>query len=208
MKHKILIVAVLVLIPWSAFAGGLTPERLRCEYLDNPLGIDFTEPRLGWELRATDEGARGLQQSAYQVQAASSPELLAEGKPDLWDSGQVLSDETIGIVYAGEKMASRDRCHWRVRVWDQDGEPSAWSEPALWTMGLLEASDWQAKWIGDPNPPPPDSAIRLSNCVRRSCFWSSRYFAREKAGYSTSTLRTASTSRWLMTLTSNSAAFN
>ena len=83
--------------------------------------------------------------------------MLAAGKIDLWDSGKVASDETIGIVYAGEKLGSRDRCHWRVRVWDQDGEPSAWSEPALWTMGLLEPSDWQAKWIGDPAPAPPDS---------------------------------------------------
>ncbi|MFZ5829952.1 MAG: family 78 glycoside hydrolase catalytic domain, partial [Planctomycetota bacterium] len=150
MKHKIPIVAALVLIPWSAFAGGLAPERLRCEYLEDPLGIDVTEPRLSWELRATNEDARGLRQIAYQVQVASSPEVLAAGDADLWESGKVISDETIGIIYAGEKLASRDRCHWRVRVWDQDGEPSAWSEPAMWTMGLLDPEAWQAQWIADP----------------------------------------------------------
>src|SRR6056297_1865797 len=107
MKHKTPTLAALILIPWSAFAGGLTPERLRCEYLDNPLGIDFIEPRLSWELRATDENARRLRQRAYHVQVASSPELFAEGKSDLWDSGKVMSDETIGIAYAGEKLSSR-----------------------------------------------------------------------------------------------------
>jgi alpha-L-rhamnosidase len=133
-----------------ASEGALIPERLRCEYLVDPLGIDVTKPRLSWELRATDENARGLRQSAYQVQVASSPKLLAASDADLWDSGRVASDETIGIVYAGTTVASRGRCHWRVRVWDQDGEPSAWSEPALWTVGLLEPEAWRAQWIADP----------------------------------------------------------
>ena len=40
------------------------------------------------------------------------------------------------------------RVYWRVKVWDQDGQPSAWSEPATWSMGLLHPEDWKAKWIG------------------------------------------------------------
>jgi alpha-L-rhamnosidase len=161
MKTKIALFAMAWLAaaaPASLAIGrALVVERLRCEYLDNPLGIDPAEPRLSWELRATHEAARGLRQSAYQIQVASSADLLEVGNPDLWDSDKVASDETVGIVYAGEKLGSRDRCHWRVRVWDQVGEPSAWSEPALWTIGLLEPEDWKAKWIGDPNPAPPDS---------------------------------------------------
>jgi alpha-L-rhamnosidase len=136
-----LIGLVSIVAATPASEGALTPERLRCEYLVGPLGIDVTQPRLSWELRATDENARGLRQSAYQVQVASSPEVLVAGDADLWDSGKVMSDETIGIVYTGEALTSRDRCHWRVRVWDQDGKPSAWSQPALWTMGLLDSSD-------------------------------------------------------------------
>ena len=158
MNCKTFVFAGLMLLPLSStLADALTPQRLRCEYLENPLGIDITEPRLSWELRAPDEDARGLRQSGYQVQVASSADLLASDKPDLWDSGEVESDETVGIVYGGKNLASGDRCHWRVRVWDQDGEPSAWSEPALWTMGLLDPAAWQANWIGDAAPAPPDS---------------------------------------------------
>ncbi len=45
-------------------------------------------------------------------------------------------------------MTSRAACYWKVRVWDQDGRASAWSEPSKWTMGLLSPSDWKAQWIG------------------------------------------------------------
>ena len=48
----------------------------------------------------------------------------------------------------GKPLASHESCWWKVRVWDQDGKVSAWSTPARWTMGLLDAEDWTARWIG------------------------------------------------------------
>jgi alpha-L-rhamnosidase len=146
----VLIGLVTITATTPASEGALTPEHLRCEYLVDPLGIDTAQPRLSWELRAVDAVARGLSQSAYQIQVASSPELLAGSKPDLWDSDRVNSDETVGIAYAGAKLASGDICHWRVRVRDQDGEVSAWNEPAVWSVGLLNDDDWTAKWITAP----------------------------------------------------------
>jgi alpha-L-rhamnosidase len=125
--------------------GEVTVEHLRCEYLENPLGSDATEPRLSWNLAANE---RGQQQSAYQVLVASSAAKLAEDEGDLWDSGRVESHKSIQIPYAGKPLASREECFWKVRVWNQDGNASAWSEPAYWTMGLLKTDDWQAKWIG------------------------------------------------------------
>ncbi|MCX6894796.1 MAG: family 78 glycoside hydrolase catalytic domain [Verrucomicrobia bacterium] len=142
-------------------AAELQPARLRCEYANNPLGIEAKQPWLSWEFSAAPAGSRGLRQTAYQVLVASSEALLAEGRADLWDSGKVASDATIGIEYAGRKLRSNERCFWTVRTWDQDGKVSDWSKPARWTMGLLDASDppspggfgaagWQAKWIGVP----------------------------------------------------------
>ncbi|MCK5173758.1 MAG: hypothetical protein KAR47_10230, partial [Planctomycetes bacterium] len=71
---------------------GLKVDRLRCEYLENPLGIDEIEPRLSWIV--TSE-ARGQKQTAYQIRAASSLEMLLSGNADLWDSGRISSDETV-----------------------------------------------------------------------------------------------------------------
>ncbi|HEC01929.1 MAG TPA: alfa-L-rhamnosidase [Phycisphaerales bacterium] len=119
-------------------------SRLRCEYLANPLGIDETEPRLGWIV--TSE-ARGQRQTAYQIRVASRIDKLLSGKADLWDSGKVASSETVNVVYQGEPMVSRQRCFWQVRVWDKNANVSKWSSPARWSMGLLNEEDWQSEWI-------------------------------------------------------------
>ena len=128
-------------------------QNLRCEYLVDPLGIDRTEPRLSWNLVSQE---RGQLQTAYQVLVAASPELLARDQGDLWDSGKVTSDRSIQVEYAGKALASQTRCYWKVRVWDRDGVPTAWSAPAHWSMGLLKPSDWHGKWIGlDGGDEPP-----------------------------------------------------
>lgn len=127
---------------------------LLCEYLVNPLGIDETQPRLSWQLAALEANARGLKQSAFQILAASEAALLQQNKGDLWDSGRVGSDQSIHVVYAGKPLRSRMSCFWKVRVWDQNGKASAWSEPAQWSMGLLEPEDWSGEWIGLDEPLP------------------------------------------------------
>ena len=128
--------------------GCITPTDLRCEYLHNPLGIDINQPRLSWKLKAIDPAQRGQMQTGYQVLVASSQDLLARDKGDLWDSGQVKSDKCHLIAYGGAPLSSGMRCWWKLRVADQRGALSAWSTPARWTMGLLDQSDWKAKWIG------------------------------------------------------------
>lgn len=127
----------------------LRATNLRCEYRENPLGIDVSKPRLTWTLEA-DVPAQV--QSAYQIRVASTPDQLAAGEGGLWDSGKVASDETTFIEYAGTPLQSRDQCYWKVRVWDGDGTASDWSEPARWSMGLLSPSDWSADWIGFDAP--------------------------------------------------------
>ncbi|MGB2967943.1 MAG: glycoside hydrolase family 78 protein, partial [Phycisphaerae bacterium] len=148
--------------------GGLAPARLRCEYHTNPLGIDVAAPRLSWIVESDRRGAR---QTACQVLVASSEENLAAGKGDLWDTGKVASEETLHLAYAGKPLRSRMRCHWKVRAWDERDRPSEWSVPALWTMGLLEVSDWQAKWIGYDGPaacPHLRKAFAVERPVRRA----------------------------------------
>jgi alpha-L-rhamnosidase len=127
----------------------LHAEYLRCEYRVAPIGIDQTAPRLSWIVKSDQRAQR---QSAYQILVASSPELLAADHGDLWDSGKVPSAETTGVAYCGKPLASHQSCHWKVRVWDQDEQRSPWSDPSLWTIGLLQTQDWKAQWIGYDKP--------------------------------------------------------
>src|SRR5688572_3670556 len=142
----------------SARSATLKPTNLRCEYRTNPV-IDVTKPRLSWILESDQPAERGQKQTAYHILVASSPEQLKADKGDVWDSGKVSSDVTNQISYAGAALKSEQQLFWKARAWNGGDQPSAWSEPARWTMGLLDAADWKAKWIGydAPAPPEPDS---------------------------------------------------
>lgn len=126
-------------------AGALRVERLRCEYRENPLGIDVARPRLSWVLASKERDQR---QTAWHILVASTEGLLRSGRGDIWDSGLVPSAQSTQVEYAGPPLRSRQRCWWKVRVADRQGRLSDWSAPAYWEMGLLQPSDWQARWIG------------------------------------------------------------
>ena len=127
---------------------------LRCEYLKDPLGIDDLSPRLSWNLVSEK---RNQVQLAYQVLAASSEKNINASIGDLWDTGKLESDQNIHIRYAGKKLKSRMQIYWKVRVWDQAGNRSKWSEIAKWEMSMLDPVEWIAKWIGESEDTNPDS---------------------------------------------------
>ena len=139
------VIAVVVL----ASATSATPVRLRCEYLENPLGINVAAPHFSWQ---SDNTERNWKQAAYDLLVASTDEGLRAGKADIWDSGRVDSGESVGILYRGPKLESRKRYYWRVRVWDAAGRPSESAPGTWWETGLLHPTDWKAKWIRWKNP--------------------------------------------------------
>ncbi|MBK7598719.1 MAG: alpha-L-rhamnosidase N-terminal domain-containing protein [Acidobacteria bacterium] len=138
--------------------AGTRPSNLRVEYLLEPMSIDTVEPRLSWII---ESGVRGRKQTAYQIIVSGSPANLTAGKGDLWDTGKVVSSNTIQIAYQGKPLKSRQDCYWKVRVWDEKDYPTAWSPANRWKMGLLEPSDWAAKWIGDKEPSVTDTSATM-----------------------------------------------
>jgi alpha-L-rhamnosidase len=119
----------------------LTPAGLRCAHKVNPLGVSPDQVRLSWVL----EGAGADRtQRAYQV-------LVLPEEPDAsaaWDSGRVESAVTADIAYAGAPLTAGGRYRWKVRVWDEAGRASDWSDPARFEIELDRTSGWHASWIG------------------------------------------------------------
>ena len=165
---KLLIFLIVVTVAFTVCSydkvSDMRVKELKCEYLENPLGIDVTRPRLSWILESS---VRGQKQTAYRILVASSEEILESNIVDLWDSGKVMSDRSVHVVYEGTELRSRLRCYWKVCAWDKDGAKTEFSEPVFWSIGLLSDTDWKGKWIakeetgsveknekGDGPPPP------------------------------------------------------
>ena len=129
-------------------ASPILPVDLRCEYLVEPLNVDTTAPRLSWTFQC--EG-RDQRQAAYHIQVSASREALLAGNAELWDSGKVDSSQSIHVAYSGKPLHSRQRCFWRVRAWDRDGQRSDWSAPSEWTIGILRPEEWRSPWITASN---------------------------------------------------------
>jgi alpha-L-rhamnosidase len=128
-------------------APQLTVAGLTTERTTDPIGLDVTQPRLGWRIDST---ARGMVQESYQVRVATNSARL--GDADVWDSGRVRSRHSTLVPYAGPALQPRTRYAWQVRVWDMTGRASGWSAPASWETGVRGADGWRADWIGLPSP--------------------------------------------------------
>ena len=160
MKRLLFFLTLLIVCGGCSKYKSPEPVALRCEYRYNPVGIDVTTPRMTWEMNDTVRGAR---QTAYQIMVATAPELLEEENPNVWNSGKVRSAQSVLIPYEGPALESGKRYYWTVRIWNQDGAKSAFSEPAYWEMGKLSRSDWQAQWIGLRDTI-SDMTVRFPSC--------------------------------------------
>ena len=119
------------------------PYGLTVEYRENPVGIDTPNPRFAWKLPAGT-----ARQRAYEIEA------------DGWTSGKVVSADSIGIEWKGSALPSSARIGWRVRVWGESAEPSAWSEPAYFVTAIMDKGEWKARWIGPAASTRPDEDMK------------------------------------------------
>ena len=129
----------------SALNPTIQVLRLKCDFKENPLGIESAHPSLSWQLQSTQ---RNQSQSAYRILVADQVQVLDKNQGNIWDSGKQVSSNSIQVEYAGKALQSAQKYYWKVMVWDAKGKASAWSAMAQWQMGLLAEKDWSgANWI-------------------------------------------------------------
>ena len=138
----------LLMIP--CFSQTLFVTNLRCVSTQNPLGVDLLNPGLSWELISDQQN---VLQTAYRILVADDPLLLEKEIGNIWDSKKFNNSVSIQVSYAGKVLQSIKKYFWRVMIWDNKGNSSAWSDIATWQMGLLSKPDWNnAQWIGYDEP--------------------------------------------------------
>jgi alpha-L-rhamnosidase len=159
-KVKVSFSIVILLFVFTSVAfskeADLQVKNLKCEYLVDPIAIESQHPIMAWQLTSKSSAKS---QKAYHVLVASSTALLDKNIGDYWDSHKVNSSNSTQVNYQGKPLSSRKKIYWKVMVWDEKNIQSDWSSTASWSMGLLNAADWKAKWIGSLIDQNPDSAI-------------------------------------------------
>jgi alpha-L-rhamnosidase len=138
---KYLSYCLFLLLNFSIFAQVQISE-MTCEHKQNPMGVDILNPRMSWKLIASE---RNILQTAYQIRVATTQTF--EKKNLVWDSGKTPSGESILQAYKGTALQSGKAYFWQVKVWDNQGRESTWSNAASWEMGMLSVNDWKAQWI-------------------------------------------------------------
>lgn len=124
---------------------GLSVGHLLCERIDAPLGIDIPAPGFSWKIYSNDTDVK---QTAYRILVSESAESLKNDEGECWDSQKVDSDNSIQVFYDGAALESAKTYYWKVKVWDNKGKESVWSDITHWKMGLLSPNDWgEARWV-------------------------------------------------------------
>ncbi len=155
------LIALAACIINSAIANAtssLQIDKLTCEYIENPLGIDTKIPRFNWTFKSTE---RNQFQSAYELIVSDNATDIQQQKGNMWSTGKITSSQNIQIEYGGKTLQSFTRYYWRVKVYNQNNEASLWSEISWFETSMLNTNGlpagqagWKAKWINDGSKNP------------------------------------------------------
>ncbi len=140
-------ISLLIFAFCVAFVPGkaeIKVHTLTTDYKTNPLGIDNPVPGLSWIITSDRDNTI---QASYEIRAAHSRKDVVKGRKLIWKTDQVESSRSVHVKYGGAPLSSFQKVYWQVRVRDNHGERSKWSEPASWEMGIMQENDWKARWI-------------------------------------------------------------
>ncbi len=118
---------------------------LKCEHLQNPIGIDEPYPRFTWQLESEKSGSL---QKAFQLVVGTEKAEVALGNGNVWESGTVHSS-VIPAVYNGPELQPFTRYFWSVRIQDEADTWTDWTPVAFFETGMMEMANWKGKWITD-----------------------------------------------------------
>ncbi len=132
---------------------------LRCEYMENPVGIDRGEPRFSWQ---TETEKPGTYQKSFRIYVGTDSSEVSQGKGNIWESGEMHSS-VVPARYNGGKLSPFKRYYWGVKVKDEENNWSGMSAVSFFETGMMVPENWQGKWITDV----PDYTIKPAPLFRK-----------------------------------------
>ncbi|MGB8491667.1 MAG: family 78 glycoside hydrolase catalytic domain [Bacteroidales bacterium] len=156
---------LLILMGGTLFSQDLSVYDLTCEHRKDPVGVDVQQPRLSWKIKCP---GTDIMQSAYSLRVATDKRFGSSKV--VWESGKTISDESVLVPFGGSGLEPGERYYWQVKVWDNKGRQSGWSETAFWETGLMSPAGWKAKWIeleSDTNRYSPSPHFRKEFSITR-----------------------------------------
>lgn len=143
--NLLLLVSLIIIVCSCKWSSDFTVDPLTCNHFFQPLGVESQQPLLSWQVKSENNEKS---QTAYHVLVSQCLDDLTNEKGAIWDSGKVISTQSVNVPYLGKPLESGKRYFWKVKVWDESDQESDWSEPTFWQMGLLDEGAWSnAKWI-------------------------------------------------------------
>jgi alpha-L-rhamnosidase len=143
MQHIISYLCLLCFVFCPIRANATTSvQNLRVEYMRNPIGIDNLSPQFSWQMHSDEIGQR---QTAYQITL-----FAADKTTEVWTSGKVASDISVGVKYTGTALSFSTRYFWKVSAWDKNDTEISSGEEAFFETGLSDSGWSGAQWLKAP----------------------------------------------------------
>ena len=161
---KKIITIVTILLSVNAYTQKLGTYDLKTNYFTNPVGIDNLNPRFSWKI-TPDSILKNITQTYYHIQVITDTSNINSSNI-IWDTQKKNSEQSINIICNGEKLSSKTRYFWRVKVWDNHQRESEWSPFTFFETALFDTTEWKAKWI-EPNLPEVDKSNNPCPHVRK-----------------------------------------
>ena len=153
MKTAFLLILLAFSLTGTKKPSGSSPSGLMIEFIREPHHVLICDPKPEFSWIVPDVAGR---QTAYQILVSSSKELLSRDIGDLWNGLKTAGSQSTEVEYSGASLPAHSVCHWKVRIWDGNGNTTDWSKPAVFGTGLQNEEDWNASYIGFPVKPGSD----------------------------------------------------
>lgn len=102
----------------------------------NPIGIDNPTPCFSWSFDSCD----------YSCQKSFNLIVKDSRQNCVWDSGVIVSEDCLGIMYQGTQLSSKEIYNIELTVYTEDGNKA--TAISTFETGIMSKKEWKGVWLG------------------------------------------------------------